>query len=76
MIPRNIEDQVRKVAVYFARELPRASHDSVPDTPEWLTAEAESWIRGHYFEFSDLVISAREDVTRQRTATRAQTAGT
>jgi hypothetical protein len=61
MIPQNIEVQVQKVAAYFAQTLPDAGPDDLPETPTWLTAAAESWIRQNYFEFSDLVVAAKRD---------------
>jgi hypothetical protein len=65
MIPSDIENQVRKVAAYYALNLPRTSQNETPDTPEWLTEEAQLWIRRHHFEFSDLVVAARQETVNQ-----------
>ena len=60
MIPQEIEHQVRQVASYYADKLPQSGQDELPEVPEWLSTEAQSWIRSHYFEFSDLVVAARK----------------
>ena len=60
MIPQEIEHQVRQVASYYADKLPQSGQDELPAVPEWLSAEAQSWIRSHYLEFSDLVVAARK----------------
>ena len=59
----NIQNQIQKMVDWSARELLRNPGTELPETPEWLGPEAISWIRGHYFEFSDLVVAAHENVT-------------
>ena len=54
-------EEVRKVAVYYAHALPEMASDETPDTPDWLSPEAQSWIRKNYFEFSDLVLAAKNN---------------
>ena len=63
LIPHEIEEQIKKSAIWYARELPRTAGPEFPATPTWLSEEAENWIRKHYFEFSDLVLEMRRAET-------------
>ena len=56
-----IKEEVIKVAAYYAQALPGMAPEETPDTPDWLSPEAQTWIRQNYFEFSDLVLAARND---------------
>ena len=67
-MPDSIQEQVQKMAHWSARELLLNPDTKLPETPEWLGPEAISWIRGHYFEFSDLVVAVHETANTQANA--------
>jgi len=59
-----VREEVKKVAAYYAQALPGMAPDETPDTPDWLSSEAQTWIRRNYFEFSDLVLAAKHNATK------------
>ena len=56
--PQGIQDQVQQVVRFFAKTLTEAELGELPEVPDWLSDEAQSWIVCHHSDFSELVVSA------------------
>ena len=65
--PRNIRDQVQQVAEYFAETLPVSEMNSLPHVPQWLSIDAQRWIKSHHTAFTDLVLAAHREFVSQST---------
>jgi len=67
MVPGDIRQQVLEVADYFAETLPICEIDSLPNIPQWLSIDAQRWIKSNHSSFSELVLAAHREYVSQGT---------
>ncbi len=65
LMPRNIQDQVQQVAEYFAEMLPDCDTDHMPHVPQWLSLDAQRWIKRNHASFSQIVLAAHREFVSQ-----------